>query len=85
MNDSRLKLGNKDGFETYLQVCAACQARAHTRTGDAAAISGDIGKGETLAKAIAGYAASYADQTEQDHQALVEAIESGRVTAETGI
>ena len=47
MNDSRLKLGNKDGFETYLQVCAACQSRAHTRTGDAAAISGNIGKGET--------------------------------------
>ncbi|MGB3713035.1 MAG: DUF2252 domain-containing protein [Candidatus Promineifilaceae bacterium] len=73
------------GFETYLQVCAACLARAHARTGDAAAIAGYIGKGQTLAKAIADFADAYADQTEQDHQALVEAIESGRVAAEIGI
>ena len=73
------------GFETYLQVCAACLARAHARTGDAAAISGYIGKGKTLAKSIADFAIAYADQTEQDHQALVKAIESGRVTAEIGI
>jgi uncharacterized protein (DUF2252 family) len=73
------------GFETYLQVCAACLARAHARTGDAAAIAGYIGKGKTMAKAIDDFADAYADQTEQDHQALVEAIESGRVAAETGI
>ncbi|MCP4166219.1 MAG: DUF2252 domain-containing protein [Chloroflexi bacterium] len=76
---------DKNGFETYLQVCASCLARAHARTGDAAAIAGYIGEGKTLAKAIANFADAYADQTEQDHQALVEAIESGRVTAETGI
>ncbi|UCG26392.1 MAG: DUF2252 domain-containing protein [Chloroflexota bacterium] len=76
---------DKKGFETYLHVCAACLARAHARTGDAAAISGYIGKGKTLAQAVAEFAVAYADQTEQDHQALVEAIESGRVTAETGI
>lgn len=73
------------GFETYLQVCASCLARAHARTGDAAAIAGYIGKGKTLAQSIADFAAAYADQTEQDHQALVEAIESGRVKAEIGI
>jgi uncharacterized protein (DUF2252 family) len=73
------------GFETYLQVCASCLARAHARTGDAAAIAGYIGKGKTVAEAVADFADAYADQTEQDHQALVEAIESGRVTAETGI
>ena len=32
-----------------------------------------------------GFAAVCADQTEQDHQSLVEAIKSGRVLAETGI
>jgi len=73
------------GFETYLQVCAVCLARAHARTGDAAAISGYIGKGKTVAEAIADFADAYADQTEHDHQALVAAIKSGRVTAETGI
>ena len=73
------------GFETYLQVCAVCLARAHARTGDAATITGYIGKGKTLSKAIADFADAYADQTEHDHQALVAAIKSGRVTAETGI
>jgi len=34
---------------------------------------------------IADFAVACADQTERDHQLLVEAIESGRVVAETGI
>jgi uncharacterized protein (DUF2252 family) len=76
---------DKKGFETYVRVCATCLARAHARTGDAAAISGYIGKGKTLAQAIADFSVAYADQTDQDHQALVEAIASGRVTAELGI
>jgi hypothetical protein len=33
----------------------------------------------------ADFAVAYADQTERDYQALVEAIESGRVVAQTGI
>ena len=73
------------GFETYLRVCAVCLARAHARSGDAAAISGYTGKGISLAKAITDFAAAYADQVEQDHQSLVEAIDSGRVVAQTGI
>ena len=76
---------DKGGFETYLRVCATCLARAHARTGDAASISGYVGKGKALAKALANFAVAYADQTESDHQALLEAIESGRITAETGI
>jgi hypothetical protein len=34
---------------------------------------------------MAKFAMAYADQTVRDHQALLEAIESGRVTAEAGI
>ena len=44
-----------------------------------------MGKGKSLGKAIADFAVAYADQTERDHQALVEAIESGRVPAQMGI
>jgi hypothetical protein len=76
---------DEKGFETYLKVCATCLARAHARTGDAAAISGYIGKGKTFPKPLAEFAVAYADQTERDHRALVEAIESGRIEAETGI
>ncbi len=76
---------DEQGFETYLRVCAICLARAHARTGDAAGISGYLGKGKTFPKALAEFAMTYADQTERDHQALVEAIASGRIQAESGI
>ncbi len=73
------------GLETYLKVCSVCLARAHARTGDASAISGYIGKGDALSRAIADFAVAYADQTERDYQALVEAAKSGKITAERGI
>jgi uncharacterized protein (DUF2252 family) len=76
---------DEDGFMTYVAECAMCLARAHARSGDAAAISGYMGKGKSLSEAIADFAAAYADQTERDYQALVAAIASGRVVAETGI
>jgi uncharacterized protein (DUF2252 family) len=74
-----------DSFETYVKVCAVCLARAHARTGDEGIISGYIGKNDRLARAIGDFAVSYADQTEDDHQALLEAVKTGRVQAETGI
>jgi len=67
---------DEQGFETYLRVCAVCLARAHARTGDAAGISGYVGKGKTFSKALAEFAVTYAGQTERDQQALVEAIAS---------
>ena len=72
-------------LRTYLGVCAACLARAHARTGDEVSIYGYIGKKDTFANAIADFAVAYADQTERDYQALVEAVESGRVEAQKGI
>jgi uncharacterized protein (DUF2252 family) len=76
---------DKAGLEAYLTVCGRCLARAHARTGDAAGISGYTGKGDVLDEAIADFAVAYADQTERDHQALVDAIASGRIAAETGV
>jgi uncharacterized protein (DUF2252 family) len=76
---------DEEGFETYLRVCAVCLARAHARTGGPDRISGYLGKGKTISRAIADFAVAYADQTEADHQALLEAIDSGLVIAKTGI
>jgi hypothetical protein len=73
------------GMGTYLTVCGICLARAHARTGDAAAIWGYLGKKDSCDDAIGSFAVAYADQTERDHQALVDAVKSGRVAAETGI
>lgn len=76
---------DEDGFKTYVSLCSVCLARAHARTGDGAGIRGYIGKNDSFAEAVADFAVAYADQTERDYQALVEAVESGRVVAEPGI
>jgi hypothetical protein len=73
------------GLGAYLAVCSLCLARAHARSGDAAAISAYMGSGDVFDKAIRDFAVAYADQTVDDHQALVDAVQSGRIVAEIGI
>ncbi len=73
------------GFTIYLKSCSCCLARAHARAGDAAKISGYLDKGWPFDNAIAGFAVAYAEQAELDHQALVDAIDSGRIEAQTGV
>jgi uncharacterized protein (DUF2252 family) len=68
-------------LERYAQVCSWTLARAHAKSGDAATISGYMGKGRSFDKALAKFAFAYADQTERDHAALVKAVRSGRVEA----
>ncbi len=67
----------------YLALCGWALARAHARSGDAAAISGYLGTGDTFDEAVTRFAADYATQTLHDHAALVEAVRAGRVTAAT--
>jgi len=61
----------------------ALLARAHARTGDAAAISGYLGGPEThsLDEALADWAEDYADVNAADHAAFVAAIAEGRIEA----
>ncbi|MBD9629623.1 DUF2252 domain-containing protein [Pseudomonas sp. PDM19] len=66
-------------LERYADICGLTLARAHAKSGDAASISGYLGKGDTFDKAIGDFALLYADQTERDHDALVKAARSGRV------
>jgi hypothetical protein len=56
-------------------------ARAHARTGDAIAIAAYVGGGNVFDRAILAFSEAYAEQTERDHTALLDAIESGRVEA----
>ena len=53
--------------------------------GSATAIGAYLGSGDVFDQAIADFARSYANQNEQDHQALLSAIESGTIVAERGI
>jgi uncharacterized protein (DUF2252 family) len=72
-------------FRYFAWAYGALLARAHARTGDAAAISGYCGGSHNakLDEALFGFAEAYADQTERDHAALLDAIKSGRLEAET--
>jgi uncharacterized protein (DUF2252 family) len=74
-----------EGMRVYARLCGWTLARAHARSGDAIAMSAYIGKGGAFDKAIAAFSVKYADQNERDHQALLEAVKSGRVVAETGV
>ena len=72
-----------DRMALYAALCGWALARAHARSGDAARIAGYLGTGDTFDKAIVAFATAYADQTERDHAALVAAVKSGRIKAET--
>ncbi|MEC4747924.1 DUF2252 domain-containing protein [Methylomicrobium sp. Wu6] len=73
--------GTVQQFHLYAEICGWTLARAHARSGDAATISGYLGKSDSFDQAIGSFAMAYADQTERDHAALVQAVNSRRVKA----
>jgi uncharacterized protein (DUF2252 family) len=68
-------------LERYAETCGWTLARAHAKSGDAATISGYLGKNNAFDKAMAKFGVAYADQTEKDYAALVKAVRSGRIEA----
>ena len=70
------------GMRIYGELCGWALARAHACSGDRIAIAAYLGGSDVFDKAITQFAAAYADQNERDHQALVDAVTSGRLTAE---
>ena len=70
------------GMRIYGQACGWTLARAHARSGDRIAIAAYLGSSDAFDTAITQFAAAYADQNERDHQELVDAVASGRLTAE---
>jgi len=65
----------------YAELCGSVLARAHAKSGDAAKISGYLGKSDAFDQAIGEFSLAYADQTVRDHAALVAAVNAGRVKA----
>ena len=70
------------GMRIYGQLCGWSLARAHARSGDRIAIAAYLGGSDAFDTAITQFSAAYADQNERDHQELVDAVASGRLTAE---
>jgi hypothetical protein len=73
------------GMAVYGRLCGWTLARAHARSGDRVALAAYLGSSDAIDSAMAEFAESYADQNEIDYAALVEAVKSGRLVAETGL
>ena len=70
------------GMRTFGALCGVTLARAHARSGDRVAIAAYLGGGDSFDRALVTFAEAYADQNERDHQALVDAIGTGKLPAE---
>ena len=73
------------GMELYARMCGWTLARAHARSGDPVAIATYLGKKDVFDRALAAFAVAYADRNEADYALLKEAVESGRLAAQTGL
>ncbi len=73
------------GMRIYGELCGWALARAHACSGDRIAIAAYLGGSDVFDRAITQFAAAYADQNERDHKELVNAVASGRLTAERDV
>jgi uncharacterized protein (DUF2252 family) len=69
-------------MRVYGEMCGWALARAHACSGDRIAIAAYLGGSDVFDKAITEFAAAYADQNERDHKSLLDAVATGRLTAE---
>jgi NAD(P)H-dependent flavin oxidoreductase YrpB (nitropropane dioxygenase family) len=72
-------------LKLYAKYCGWTLARAHARSGDPTAIAGYLGDNDRFDQAVAAFAKQYADQNEADYAALKNAVNTGRVKAESGL
>jgi hypothetical protein len=63
----------------YAALCGRTLAHAHARSGEPAVISGYLGESDKFDRAIANFSIAYADQCEQDHQMLLQAVREGKL------
>jgi uncharacterized protein (DUF2252 family) len=58
----------------YGRACGEALALGHARSGDPAAIAGYLGRADRFDRAIAAFAAAYADQNEADYKSFMAAM-----------
>jgi uncharacterized protein (DUF2252 family) len=87
LSDAKIKpvveIMKEANLKGYARLCGMALARAHARSGDAAVLTGYMGKSTAFEDTLADFGVAYADQNERDHAALLNAIRSGRVEART--
>ncbi|MEY9858803.1 uncharacterized protein (DUF2252 family) [Catenulispora sp. GAS73] len=70
---------DKATLRAYAELCGQTLARAHARSGDRVAIAAYLGGGDSFDLAMGRWGVAYADQTREDHKALINAIKTGAV------
>ncbi|MGH3640217.1 MAG: DUF2252 family protein, partial [Mycobacterium sp.] len=73
-----------DRLSDFAGMCGQVLARAHARSGDAAAIADYLGTGDRVETALVDFASAYADQNEHDHRHLAAAVEDGSIPSTVG-
>jgi Uncharacterized protein conserved in bacteria (DUF2252) len=73
------------GMAAYGKLCGATLARAHAPGGDRVAIAAYLGSSDAFDRAILGFSKAYAEQNEHDYNELANAVNSGRIVAQTGL
>ena len=63
----------------YAELCGWTLAHAHARSGEPAKISGCLGKSDKFDQALADFSVAYADQSEQDHAVLMDAVRASKL------
>jgi uncharacterized protein (DUF2252 family) len=72
-------------LQEYARLCGWTLAKAHARSGDPIGIASYLGTSDVFDNALATFAEIYADQNESDYLALRQAVQAGRVEAQTGV
>jgi uncharacterized protein (DUF2252 family) len=78
----RVETFGRNEMISYADWCGQTLALSHARSGDAAMLSGYMGKSDVFDKAIAGFSIAYADQNEKDYASFIRAIKDGKIEAE---
>jgi hypothetical protein len=65
----------------YGELCGATLAMAHARGGNRTAIAAYLGSGDNFDRAMADFAARYAEQNDRDYEAVLSAMDAGRLSA----
>ena len=68
----------------YASLCGKTLALTHARSGKPATLAGYLGRSDVFDRAIAKFAATYADVVDADYAAFIAAIERGDIEARDG-
>ena len=63
----------------YATYCGQALARSHAKSGNAALISGYLGKSDVFDEAVSMFAMEYAEQNKRDYEELVLAAKTGKI------